>query len=335
MCYIIKCCFMQSRLGESIKKLARRARRHPGSLLAWFDDAGAIKLGDGYIVVKVDGFAASRALYPWCSFRDFGFRGVTAAVSDIVAKGCRPYVYAVSIGVKPEHVDLVEDIFRGVEEAVDFYGGYVENMDTNVGYDDWIDVFVVGECGTQPVQRFSKPLDTLVLPRRIGFSAIGYMEYSRGRAPIHEDVREFTCRPRACVEVADVIEECRTCIEGSIDISDTFAEALQQLSDVSNTGFYIFQDPSNILHYLALDYAAREKIDRADLVLMSSEEYIPLLVVRPGYEKAVASMLRSIGLEAIPIGVATIHRDITWMGRPIPSALWDYISGRITKSSSQ
>jgi thiamine-monophosphate kinase len=321
---------MASRLDEIVRKLAKRVKRHPQSLLTWFDDAGAVKVGDRYVVVKVDGFAASRALYPWCTFRDFGFRGVTGAVSDVIAKGCRPAVYAISLGVKPEHVEFIEDVFKGVEEAVDFYGGYIENVDTNVGYDDWIDIFVIGECSTQPIQRYAKPLDALIIPRRLGLSVIAYTEYTEKRVPLHEEVREFSCRPRTCIEIVSVIEECRTCIDGSIDISDTFAEALHQLSEVSNTGFYIYQNPLNMLHHLTISYAKSRGVDLVTVALASNEEYIPILIVKPGYEEHVTELLRKAGLEPIPIGFATHQKSISWLGKPVPKTVWDYVSGTIT-----
>ena len=321
---------MMGSLDEIVRKLAKRARRHPKSLLTWFDDAGAIKIDDHYIVVKVDGFASSRALYPWCSYRDFGFRGVSGAVSDVIAKGCRPYVYAVSIGVKPGNVGYVEDIMKGVEEAVNLYGGYVENVDTNVGYDDWIDVFVVGECRLQPVPRYARVLDRIVLPRRIGLSVIGYIEYIKKSTPTIEEVREFTCRPKPCIDIVDIVDGCRTCIEGSIDISDTLAEALQQLGEVSNAGFYLYEEPSRILHPLAIEYSRREKIDLQITVLASNEEYIPLLIIKPSCEDEIIQQLRSIGLEPVAIGVTTTQQNITWTGKSIPKIVWNYISGSIT-----
>lgn len=326
----MKCSDMMGSLDEIVKKLARGVRRHPGSPLAWFDDAGAVRVDGRYMVVKVDGFASSRALYPWCSYRDFGFRGVAAAISDVIAKGCRPYIYAISIGVRPENVDRVEDVMKGVEEASNLYGGYVENVDTNIGYDDWIDVFVIGECESQPVPRYARALDRVVLPRKIGLSVIGYIEYVKRRAPTVEEVREFTCRPKPCIDIVDVVDSCRTCIEGSIDISDTLAEALQQLSEVSSTGLYLYEEPSNILHPLAIEYARREKIDLHTTVLASNEEYIPLLVVKPSCEDEIIQQLRGIGLEPVAIGVTTTQQNITWAGRPVPKIVWNYISGSIT-----
>jgi len=323
-----------STLDEIVKRLAKRVKRHPRTLLSWYDDAGAVNVGDNYIVVKVDGFAASRALYPWCTFRDFGFRGVTGAVSDVIAKGCKPLIYAISIGVKPEHVDLIEEITRGVEEAVDLYGGYIENVDTNVGYDDWIDVFVIGECSAEPIKRYTKPLDTVIIPRKLGLSVIAYLEYIGKRVPLHEEVKEFSCRPRACTEIISIVEECRTCIDGSIDISDAFAEALYQLSEVNNTGLYIYQNPLNMLHYLAISYAESRGVDLMTVALASNEEYMPIIAVKPGYEELVAEMLRKVGLEPIPVGFVTHQRDVSWLGKPVPKIIWDYVTGTITQLSS-
>lgn len=323
------CLRMSSSLDEIVRTLAKRVRRHPKSLLTWFDDAGAIEVDGRYMLIKVDGFAASRALYPWCTYEDFGFRGITAAVSDVVAKGCRPYIYAISIGVKPEHVRYVEEIMNGVDEAVKEYGGYIENVDTNVGYDTWIDVFIVGECRYLPIPRRAKTLDRVILPRKVGLSTVGYIDYTMGRTPELDDVKLFTCRPKADVRIADVLERCRSCIDGSIDISDTLLESMQQLSDVNEVGIYIDEDPSRILNPLANTYSRAMGMDPQYIVLASNEEYIPLIIVKPGYEREVLDALRALGKEPISIGVVTLGKDITWSGRRVPKVIWNYVSGRI------
>uniref|UniRef100_A0A7J3QEL4 Uncharacterized protein n=1 Tax=Ignisphaera aggregans TaxID=334771 RepID=A0A7J3QEL4_9CREN len=79
-------------------------------------------------------------------------------------------------------------------------------------------------------------MDRLVLPRRIGLTSIGYIEYVKRKTPLFEEVRDHTCRPKVCIGIADFISRYRASIEGSIDISDTFAETLQNLSEVSSTG---------------------------------------------------------------------------------------------------
>jgi len=54
---------VSTNLDEVVKKLTRDAKRCPRTLLTWFDDDGAIRFGDRYIVLKVNVFASSRALH--------------------------------------------------------------------------------------------------------------------------------------------------------------------------------------------------------------------------------------------------------------------------------
>ncbi|MEM0296833.1 MAG: AIR synthase related protein [Zestosphaera sp.] len=319
-----------SRLDEIVKNLARGVRRHPKTLLTWFDDAGAVRFDRGYILVKVDGFAVSRALYPWCGLGDFGFRGVTAAVSDVVAKGCSPYLYAVSIGVTPDQVDRVEEIVRGVESAVRLYGGYVENMDTNVGSDGWVDVFVLAECRNTPLSRTVRPADILLLPRRVGLSAIAFIDFVRGRTPLTDEVRAFSCRPEADLRLARFLVEDRSCVAGSIDVSDTLLESLQQISEVSGTGVYMPGAPSDLLHQQALAYAHSEGVDPLHMLLGSNEEYVPIMAIRPWCVDEVCERLEALHLEPRVLGTVTGVGGVTWRGVKVPSIVWDYVAGRVT-----
>lgn len=318
------------RLDEVVKSLAKSVRRHPKSLLTWFDDAGAVRIGGDYMLVKVDGFAVSRALYPWCCLRDFGFRGVTAAVSDVIAKGCRPYLYAVSIGVTSDQVGGVEEVVKGVEDAVRLYGGYVENMDTNVGSDGWVDVFVLAECRSMPLSRVVRPADVLILPKRVGLSTVAFVEFSRRRAPHAEGVRVFSCRPEADLRLAGLLEEMRSCVGGSIDVSDTLLESLQQVSEVSGTGVYVSGSPSDLLHPQALAYAYREGIDPLQMLLGSNEEYIPVLAVKPWCVDEVRERLEALRLEPGFLGIVTGVNGVTWRGVKVPEVVWDYVAGRVT-----
>lgn len=316
-------------LEDLVRRLAREVRRHPKTLLTWFDDAGGFEIGGTYLLVKVDGFAASRALYPWCSYRDLGFRAVTGAVSDVLAKGCKPYVYAASLGTTPDKVEVVEELTKGIEEAVDVYGGYLENLDTNVGLDTWVDVFVVAECRGRPVSRGARPGDRVVLARSVGLSSIAYLEYSNGRTPELREVREFSCRPRAIPWVADVVTEFSGCLSGSIDISDTLLESLQQLAEVQGTGINLELDPSQALHPLASQYSYTSGIPKHVILLASNEEYIPVLTCRGSCVEDIIDVLRSRGIEAVTLGTVLERGGVLWRGVEVKGIVWDYTTGKI------
>uniref|UniRef100_A0A7J3Z5F0 Uncharacterized protein n=1 Tax=Ignisphaera aggregans TaxID=334771 RepID=A0A7J3Z5F0_9CREN len=70
------------------------------------------------------------------------------------------------------------------------------------------------------------------------------------------------------------------------------------------------------------------------VALASNEEYMPIIAVKPGYEELVAEMLRKVGLEPIPVGFVTHQRDVSWLRKPVPKIIWDYVTGTITQLSS-
>ncbi len=312
---------------EVIRKLSRSIRRHPESLLPGFEDAGGVRLAGGYVLVKVDGFATSRALYPWCSLNDFGFRAVTAAVSDVITKGCKPYIYAISMGVKPNHSDDVEQITQGVEEAVKLYGGYVENYDTNVGEDTWVDVFILAECDLRPIQRRSRVSDLIILPRKVGLSFLALSEYSRNKTPEADEVKTLSCRPKAELPLLKLALEMRNCINGSIDISDTLYEALQQLTEPG--GVLVTADPAKALHPLALEYARARNISKALMLMASNEEYIPMYSIRDCCVEDFEEALRGLGYQPTVLGVVIGSNEVLIKDEPIKKVVWDYSSGTV------
>jgi len=320
---------------EKLLRLAARIRRHPKTLLSVFDDAGAWELDGEYILLKIDGFAASRALYPWCTLYDLGFRGVVAAVSDVYAKGCRPLAYAVSLGLKTTSIDLIEEFIRGVEDAVSLYGGYIENIDTNVGDDSWIDVAVIAVCRYRPVPRVGvKPGHMLALiGRRIGLQRLAYEKYLRGVC-VPRCVEEASCRPSTEPRVVDLIELCRHCISASIDISDTVAEALETIATLNNVGIYLSRTGiSYALDPLAKEAANSLGISEKKLFLETFEEYVPMIAVYPWCKDFVEDMARWLGIDIVWLGVATSLRSICVEGEEIPSVRWSPTSDVLQQSS--
>ncbi len=311
---------------------ARKIHRHPRTLLELFDDAGAFPYGEGYLLVKVDGFAASRALYPWCSMSDLGFRAVSAAVSDVIAKGCRPLIYAISIGVTQVH--FIEDLVRGVEDAVKEYGGYIENFDTNFGKDTWIDVFIIAECRTRPIPRNVEPGAVLVLANHIGLPAIAYLEhYVYNTKPSDIEVIEHVCRPRVHTAIIDVIEKHRIAFVGSVDVSDTLAETLHDLVTIHGYGAYLDFDPSSIANPKLLSYTRKRGLDVLTGIFMTHEEYVPIFVVREPFVETILEELRKRGLDPAPVGhIVYTPKRITWRGIEVPKFVWHYAEGRVAVS---
>ncbi|MCS7111436.1 MAG: AIR synthase related protein [Ignisphaera sp.] len=318
---------------ELILKLAKSIKHHPLSLLTFYDDAGDIMYNSMRFLIKVDGFAFSRAKYAWCSYRDVGFRAVTAAVSDVIAKGCRPIAYAISVGLTGKSLDELEEVIRGATDAITVYGGYIVNIDTNSGNDDWIDVFVLADCKYAPIPRVVKPCNTILLPRRIGDTTIAYISHlNNDVSNLSQNLIEISCRPLAELKLVEVIEKHRNCITGSIDISDTFAEALYDLVTTSNYGILLNALPHSIASYSLLNfyYTNKDKYnDIIELILMANEEYVPVLAINNWCLDELTLSLISMGFEPVILGYGITENEVSWMGRRIPKMVWNHVRSRI------
>lgn len=331
--YILYYCKVVSKIMKDfILELVKSIKHHPSSSLTFYDDAGDFVYNSLKFLVKVDGFAISRAKYSWCSYKDVGFRAVTAAVSDVIAKGCKPLAYALSIGLTGHSISKLREIINGVTNAISIYGGYLINIDTNSGNDDWIDVFILGDCEFTPIPRVVKPGNVLILPRRIGDTTIAYIAHYNNIYNVSQNIIEVSCRPLAYLHFIDIINKYRSCIAGSIDISDTLAETFYDLMDASGYGILLNASPYSVASYDLINFYYSNKDSYSDikkLILMANEEYIPILIINSWCVDEIIKSLYSLGFEPIILGYGIISKEITWMGEKIPKIYWDHISSKI------
>ncbi len=317
-----------------LEELARTIRRFPGDVLSLLDDAGSIRIDGSYYLVKVDGYALSRSLYPWCSPEDWGFRAVASAVSDVIVKGCRPLAYAISVGLPPQWgYDELRKIVAGINEAVELFGGYIANFDTNYGFDGWIDVFVLAHCRVVPVPRSAEHGNVLILSRPVGFGGACLLAYSR-RIDVPESVKVYGCRPRINARVVEVIEKHREAIVGSIDVSDTLYEALMQLTQPSGLEPFITANPSTILVGEYAELCRELGISLELCALSSCEEYAVLLAVREPYVNDVLNALRDAGEDPIELGYVVSKGLASWCGKPMPRIAWSHRSGALSMDTN-
>ena len=315
---------------DLLSRLAHLMPRHPKGSLHLLDDAGSMCIDGLEFVIKVDGYALSRSLYPWCTPRDWGFRAISTAVSDVIAKGCEPMVYAVSIGL-PSNWDgkELEDIVHGIVEAVKFYGGYIENVDTNYGVDGWIDVFVIGECRIKPIPRGGSLGDVLVITKPLGLGGACYLAYSR-KVKLPRDAAAWGCRPTINPRITNALERVRHAIDGSIDVSDTFYESIEALLSPHNLEAFITVDPREMLEPSYLDLCIELGIDPYTCGLSTCEDYALLLSVKPQYLEDVLEELRKVGERPIVIGYVVSKGLGSWKGKEMKAPRWDHRSKSIT-----
>lgn len=265
------------------------------------DDASAVPYIGGYLILKIDGFSSHNAKYPWNSWRDFGWKGATACVSDIVAKGGRPFAYLVSVGMEPEmsSEDGLE-ILRGVVEAIRFYGGYLAGGDTNASSKDaWLDIACIGFSSVDPLKRGGEPGNKIIITGEYGLHALAYHYYKMylkgviSLSDIPKEVIEATSRPVAHVELNRVIERYRGCIRGSVDISDSLAESLYILSEASGHAIMLSDIP---ISKKAIELALEMKLDPLQQALYGGEEFEVILAAEASCADDIVKEIRSMNI---------------------------------------
>ncbi|MGC9148633.1 MAG: thiamine-phosphate kinase [Sulfolobales archaeon] len=276
------------------------------------DDASAVPYIGGYLILKIDGFSSHNSRYPWNSWRDFGWKGVTACTSDIVAKGGRPFAYLVSLGLESSmSEDEGLDVMRGVAEAINFYGGYLAGGDTNSSSKDvWLDVACVGFSSVDPIPRGGEPGDKIVITGKYGLHALAYYYHKlfvSGQISIRDipkEIIEVTSRPIARVEINRVLERYRRCIKGSVDVSDSLAESLYLISEASG---YIVKLDDLPLDERAVELSKIHGLDPIKQALNGGEEFELVLAVD---SSCADEIIKSISSLRIPVGIyGTVSED--------------------------
>jgi thiamine-monophosphate kinase len=296
----------------------------PGVLLPG-DDASSYYMGGSWLLIKIDGFSAYSSKYPWNSWGDLGWKAVTSCASDIIAKGGTPYIYLISIGAPADFsLEYAMELVRGFEEALRFYGGLFGGGDTNSSREDvWVDVACIGSTSVDPIPRGGLPGDRILITGRFGFSGLARIYYEKllkgeiKLEEIPERVLSATSRPTAKSGIEYILRRYRGCIRGSIDVSDSLAESLYQLSEASGYEIDLYESPSDPL---ALKIAEKIGADPIDIVFNGGEEYELVLSVDKACAESIVRDMREKGFEASIYGVITENRGtrILYRGIEIP-----------------
>ena len=304
-------------LGERyiLEYVIGRLEQLNGSLLPPGDDTVDMILNDR-IIFSSDMLLESTDIPPGMSFRDAGYRAVTATTSDIAAKGGKPIAYLISLALPSKmFFDEFEELWSGIEEAARIYGGKVVGGDTNEGRELVIDVMCLARA-TNPVPRIGmRPGDIVAVTGRFGAQAAGLhalLNNLRGEAVAEKVIKKFL-RPRARVEEGIALAMSGA-LTASMDSSDGLSETLHTLMDLNGYGFRIDDPP---IDDDARKYAERFDVDLFDLVFHGGEEYELIVTIKPKMLEDALRSVKSVGGSLIPIGRVIEEKiiEVKWFGK--------------------
>ncbi|MEB3779172.1 MAG: AIR synthase related protein [Desulfurococcales archaeon] len=227
------------------------------------------------LLYNIDGYSLEDSMLPWMTYRDWGWKAVVAAVSDIAASGGGPLALMYSVGLDSR--DRIYEVASGVAEAAEWLGIVVLKSDTNRSRGrGWIDVAVVGET-RRPVPRSgAKPGDVVVQVGALGYGALARLALE-GILDVRRvgDSLSYTARPKPPIFMGLSISECGA--SASSDNSDGWAYTLENVA--VSSGVDILLDDL-VAEEDVVRVLARAGVD-VDKALLSSWEDYNIVVTIP------------------------------------------------------
>ena len=203
------------------------------------DDAAVVAISDSLVTsvdVVVEGVHGD---FSFSSLKDFGWRAVGAALSDLAAMGVLP-VGLLSSVVTPS-LDRFEELGAGILAAATAYSCPILGGDLSGGPVWSVSITVLGETGGRPVVHRSgaRPGDHLVLTGPLGAAARGLELLQRGvtrhDAPA-DDATAIERHLRPIPRLDAGVAARRAGVHAMCDVSDGLGIDLDRLMHASGTG---------------------------------------------------------------------------------------------------
>lgn len=285
----------------------------PGLPLGFGDDVSAVNVDKDHVaVLKTDMLVGKTDVPPGMSLRQAARKAVVMNVSDFAAKGVKPLVMLVSLGLPRDlKKDDVTEIGAGLNEGAREYDAYIIGGDTNEASDLIISCSLLGfskkerlvsRCG-------ARPGDIVAVTGEFGKTTAGLKILLEGlSAPkkIEEELKEAVLLPKARLKEGIALSRTGG-LTASIDSSDGLAWSLYELSEASNVGFIIDHVP---MAKEAMEFARIHTLDPWELSLYGGEEYELIVTVKPELWDKTKRAVKKSGGSLMRIGIATEERKI-------------------------
>ncbi|GAB6135696.1 thiamine-phosphate kinase [Thermococcus prieurii] len=309
------------RESEIIELFLRHLKRQGDLPLG--DDAGALKLGERWLVATNDMLVRKTDVPDIMTPEQVGFKAVTMNVSDIAAMGAKPLGFLFSLGIPRDlGEDYLEGIARGIGEALDFYGLPVLSADTNEADDLIIDGIALGLAERLLTRSGAKPGELVCVTGDLGRSLAGYLVWRKGldvSDAVRKALYEKFLQPRARVEEGMALSKVAS---SAIDVSDGLAKELYLLVEMSGVGIEVY--PERLPIGEGVDEVAELLgLDPVEVALASGEEFELVFTVSP-------DLADSLDFEFSVVGVVTprkgVYSVVNGNKKPVPRLGWEHLS---------
>jgi thiamine-monophosphate kinase len=305
----------QTELGE--RKIIETIRQHldmmPKMPVPFGDDVSAVEIGNSNVaVLKTDMLVDKTDVPPGMSLRQAARKAVIMNVSDFAAKGAKPSVAIVSLGL-PRSIKQkdVEELADGLNAGAREYDCYIVGGDTGEASDIIVSVSLFGLARRDELvlRSGARPGDFVAVTGPFGKTSAGLrILLNNLRAPpdFRKVLVESVLTPKARLREGLVLSRARV-VSASIDSSDGLAWSLHELSRAGSVGFLIDKLP---LAKEAERFAKLYGLDAAELALYGGEEYELVLTIRPEHWEKAQRAIAEVGGALLPIGKVTAKEGL-------------------------
>ena len=269
------------------------------------DDVSACDLGKGNLaILKTDMLVDKTDVPPQMSLWQAARKAVVMNVSDFAAKGVKPLVVLVSLGLPADVTRKeIEDIGAGLNAGAGGYGAYVIGGDTNEASNLVISLSVFGTARKEELMLRSgaKAGDIVAVTGFFGRTSAGLKVLVNGLQAsegIREVLVDSVLMPHARLEEGLALSQTGA-VTASIDSSDGLAWSLHEIAKASNVGFLINNLP---ISKEAAKFAQISKLDPVELTLYGGEEYELVLTIKPHSWNRAKKVVEDTGGKLLRIG---------------------------------
>lgn len=274
-----------SELGEFglINKLTRLLKtKNPDVVRDFGDDVAFIKNGDSYLLLTVDTLVEGVHFLRRYKGNDVGWKLVSINVSDIAAKGGKPLFALITTALPPDlEVSYIEDIYKGIKEALDFYNFDLVGGNTTSSERICLDMSLLGTARRLIFRDTPQVGDKIYVSGPLGDSRAGLellLEKKEKYEPYEEELIKKHLRPIARLDLSYAVENFAN---ASMDISDGLVADLSKM--LKETSAVLYTENIPISEELKL-YCRKRRKNPLDYALHGGEDYQILITSKEDME---------------------------------------------------
>jgi thiamine-monophosphate kinase len=304
-----------SELGERkiIELIWKQLKTMPKMPVAFGDDVSGCDLRDGRLaILKTDMLVDKTDVPPSMSLWQAARKSVVMNISDFAAKGVKPIVMLVSLGLPIKLIRRdIEGIGKGLNAGAREYGAYVIGGDTNEASDIVISLslFGIAKKDALMLRSGAKPGDIVAVTGFFGKTSAGLKILLDG-LKVQKEIRNFLVEsvlmPHARLKEGLTLSKTKA-VTAAIDSSDGLAWSLHEIAKASRVGFLIKKLP---IAERVEEFAEINRLDPLELTLYGGEEYELVLTIKPNLWRKAEKAVEKVGGKLLSIGKVTAERQV-------------------------